>query len=100
VTGLSSGMRDPFIFCCKSGKVLHDIHGRGVWDPSELFPDLETMAACLAQLGSVVLSAREAFTDQDCRIRAEHRERAVTELGQLLGSASEAECVLEVLGWG
>jgi hypothetical protein len=91
---------DPFIVSRTSGKILHDVHGRGVWEPGELFPDLNTMAACLAYLGVVVVSAGEAFTDEQSYIRTEHRARAMSGLRDLLGATWAAESVLAELGWG
>ena len=91
---------DPFILSRSSGPVLHDEHGRGVWEPGELFPDLNTMAACLGQLGAVVAAAGEGFTDEDCRIRADWHAEAHAGLRRLLGSAAAADCVLSALGWG
>ena len=90
---------DPLILSRSSGAVMHDEHGRGVWEPGELFPDLLTMAACLGQLGAVVAAAGEGFTDEDCRIRPEWRDEAVGGLGRLLGSPRAAESVLRSLGW-
>ncbi len=91
---------DPFILSRSSGTVLHDEHGRGTWEPGELFPDLDTMAACLGQLGAVVAAAGAQFTDEDCRIRPECRDEALSSLRQLLGSSWAAECALASLGWG
>jgi hypothetical protein len=91
---------DPFILSRSSGVVLHDQHGRGAWDPSEIFPDLETMAACLGQLGAVVVSAGEGFTDEDCRIRAEFHAEALAGLRRLVGLPMDAKSILEALGWG
>jgi hypothetical protein len=91
---------DPFILSRASGRVLHAVHGTGVWEPEEMFADLNTMAACLGHLGVVATSAGEAFTDADCLIRLEPREQALVGLRQLLGSTSEAESILETLGWG
>jgi hypothetical protein len=48
---------NPFILSRSSGRVLHDEVGRGVWKPAELFPDLNTMAASLGQLGALVVEA-------------------------------------------
>jgi hypothetical protein len=90
---------DPFILSRECGAVLHDEHGRGVWEPGELFPDLATMAACLGQLGEVVVSAGKGFTDKDCRICPEHWEAARAGLQRLLGSALDAEAILAALGW-
>jgi hypothetical protein len=91
---------DPFILSRASGSVLHAVHGSGVWAPAVMFADLNTMAACLGHLGAVVVSAGEAFSDEDCLIRPECHEQALAGLQQLLGVTSEAESVLERLGWG
>jgi hypothetical protein len=91
---------DPFILSRASGSVLHAVHGGGVWEPAVVFADLNTMAACLGHLGAVVVSAGEAFTDEDCLIRPEYHEQAFAGLLQLLDSSSEAESILERLGWG
>ena len=91
---------DPFILSRASGSVLHALHGSGVWAPEVMFADLNTMAACLGHLGAVVVSAGEAFTDEDCLIRPEYHEQAFAGLLQLLDSSSEAESILERLGWG
>ena len=80
--------------------MLHDEHRQGVWEPGELFPDLNTMVACLAQLGAIVTAAGEGFTDEDCRIRLEWHEEEASGLRQLLGSLWAAESVLASLGWG
>jgi hypothetical protein len=91
---------DPFILSRSSGVVLHDEHGRGNWEPREIFPDLFTMAASLGQLGAVVVAAGEDFTDKDCIIRPKWRDEAKTALRRLLGSTTAAESVLGSLGWG
>jgi hypothetical protein len=91
---------DPFIYSRASGRVLHAVHGTGVWEPVELFADLNTMSACLGHLGVVVVSAGEVFTDEGCLIRPEYREQALVGLRRLLTSTSAAESILERLGWG
>lgn len=91
---------DPFILSRSSGVVLHDQHGRGVWEPGELFPDLNTMAACLGQLGAIVAAAGEDFTNEDCQICPEWHDASLAGLRQLLGSLGAAECVLASFGWG
>jgi hypothetical protein len=91
---------DPFILSRSFGTVLHDEHGRGVWEPGEIFPDLVTMAACLGCLGAVVTAAGEEFTDEDCHIRPEWRDQAVSSLCGLLGSQWAARSLLASLSWG
>jgi hypothetical protein len=91
---------DPFILSRASGRVLHAVHGTGVWEPAVMFADLNTMAACLGQLGAVVVSAGEDFADEDCLIRPEYHGQALAGLQQLLGMKSETESILERLGWG
>ena len=90
---------DPFIFDRSSGVVLHAYHGEGEWDAGEMFPDLNTMAGCLAQIGAIVLESRRAYTEEDCSIRPNYCALALTRLQELLGSRFEAEAVLRVLGW-
>jgi hypothetical protein len=91
---------DPFILSRLAGTVLYDQHGRGTWEPGEMFPDLNTMAACLGQLGAVVASAGEDFTDEDCFIRPKWHDKAFRGLQLLLGSSWAADSVLHTLGWG
>jgi hypothetical protein len=91
---------DPFIFARSSGVVLHACHGEGEWDAGEMFPDLNTMAACLAQLGAIALEAGNDFLAGDYTIRPEYRALASTRLEGLLGVKSDAQAALDVLGWG
>lgn len=91
---------DPFILSRASGRVLHAVHGTGVWEPGEMFADLNTMAACLGHLGAVAVSAGRALTDEGCLIRPEYRDQALDGLRRLLSSASAAESILGTLGWG
>jgi hypothetical protein len=79
---------DAFIFDCQSSRVLFAHHGEGAWGPEEWFSDLPTMAVCLAILGSVVRAAGDDFTNADCFVRPAHRERAISEIAQVLGSRS------------
>jgi hypothetical protein len=90
---------DPFIFE-SSGTVLHAYHGEGQWDAAEMFPDLNTMAACLAQLGAIVLESRDRYMEEDCSIRPKFKALALDRLQKLLGTKSGAQAVLGVLGWG
>lgn len=91
---------DPFICSRSTGVVLHAYHGEGVWDAHEMFPDINTLAACLGQLGAVRLSAGESFVDEEHCIREEHRTLALKQLAQLLGTNTKAQQVLDMLGWG
>jgi hypothetical protein len=91
---------DPFIFVRSTGAVLHAFHGEGEWNPSKMFPGLNAMAACLAQLGAIVVEAGESFTDPECCIRPEWKKEARIKLQSLLGSRNAAKKVLNVLGWG
>jgi hypothetical protein len=91
---------DPFIFSRSSGAVLHAYHGEGEWDAREMFPDLSTMAACLAQIGGIVLEAGREYMEEDCSIRPKCRLLASARLQKLLGSKPDAESVLGALGWG
>jgi hypothetical protein len=97
VVGYEGG--DAFIFSRRSGRIMYALHGAGAWEPREVFPNLNAMAACLALLGSVVLDAGDRFTDKDCVIRPEHIETATIRQGEVLGSRADAESVLGVLGW-
>ncbi len=91
---------DPFIFARASGKMLHAYHGEGEWDAGEMFPDLNTMAACLADLGAIVLEAGVAYMEEDCSIRPEFRSLASARLAELLDSKNGADRILGILGWG
>lgn len=91
---------DPFIFDRASGAVSHDYHGEGDWDAGEMFPDLNAMAACLAQLGAIVSEAGDEFLADDYSVRPEYRALASARLEELLGAKPDAEAVLDVLGWG
>lgn len=89
---------DPYIFC--RGKILFAHHGEGEWDAGEHYPDLNTMAACMATMGSVILDAGENFTDEDCYVRSEFRAEAIARLTVIVGSEIEAETLIEMAGWG
>jgi hypothetical protein len=61
-------------------------HGEGEWDAGKMFPDLNTMAACLAQIGRIVLEAGSEYMAEDCSIRPMYRALASARLQELLGS--------------
>jgi hypothetical protein len=91
---------DPFIFERTSGVVLHALHGVGAWDACEAFADLNSMAACFAEIGAFVMEVGDAYMDDDCNILPEFRERVAVRLQGLIGSRSETESILGALGWG
>jgi hypothetical protein len=90
---------DPFILGRSSGTVMHSYHGEGAWNAREIFPDLNAMTACLAQIGGIVLDAGREYMEEDCSIRSHYRHSASARIQELLGSRSEAEAVLAALGW-
>jgi hypothetical protein len=91
---------DPFILSISRGSILYAEHGTGAWEPDEIYPDLLTMAACMAALGTVVLEAGQALTDDESCIRPQYRSLAISRLSSLLGSESDAEAVVSGAGWG
>lgn len=91
---------DPFILDRSSGAVLHAYHGEGEWDAGEMFLDLNAMAACLAQIGAIVLDAGREFMDENYSVRPPYRALASARLQEFLGSKSQAETVLAALSWG
>lgn len=89
---------DPFIFHRRTGSILHDFHGSGKWEPQYLFEDLNSMAACLAQLGTIFRqNGRGLWDDNGCML-AEQRGLAIDQIGELLGSKLNATLVLDRLG--
>jgi hypothetical protein len=91
---------DPFIFVRSTGTVLHAHHGEGKWDAGEMFPNLNMMAACLAQIGDIVVEAGSKYMEEDCSIRPKYRSLASARLRDLIGSKTDVEAVLAGLGWG
>lgn len=90
---------DPFIVSRNLGAVQFAQHGAGAWEPTAMFPDLNTMAACLGQVGSVVASAGDRLTDAAGRIRPEYRKLASSEMRELVPADLDVEAVLAALGW-
>ncbi|MBC8102694.1 MAG: hypothetical protein H7Z41_08925 [Cytophagales bacterium] len=90
---------DPFIYARDSSKVLFALHGQGVWETSELFSGLAQMATCLATLGEIVVTAGEAFSDEESGINPSFRIAAKERLTVILGSETNAEAVLSALEW-
>lgn len=91
---------DPYIFSRSDGCVLLAQHGEGTWNPQRLFEDLNSMAACLAILGTVVSDAGLALTDEQSFILPRYRQLALQRLEELLGSSTAAVSVVESAGWG
>lgn len=91
---------DPFIFDRTTDEVLHAFRGEGKWNASKMFPDLNTMSACLAQIGIIVSMGQDVYMEKDCSIRPKYRELAATRIQELLGMNSDVNAVLGKLGWG
>ena len=90
---------DPYIYDMETSRILFALHGQGEWDAEEIYPDINTMAACIAILGSVILDSPD-FADDDCNVNPDCRAKAVKQLTKILGSKSEAESIVEMAGWG
>lgn len=90
---------DPFIFDRSSETVLHAYHGAAEWNPLKMFSDLNTMAACLAQLGTVMSESRETYRKEDGSIHSAHRHLALAPIQDLLGAEAQAETILKILSW-
>ena len=90
---------DPYIFDSDTRRVLFAQHGTGEWDAGEIYPDLNTMAACIATLG-IVISEADDFTDDDFLVQPKYRDMAVARLTDLLGITTEAEAIVTTAGWG
>lgn len=90
---------DPFIFEISSGKVLHDRHGAGGWQPSPVFSGLEQMLACLACFDAVWNSAGDDIFLDDFSVNPVHREHLVAALQPLLGERAAARSLAEEFGW-
>ncbi|CAH0220243.1 hypothetical protein SRABI70_02214 [Pseudomonas sp. Bi70] len=90
---------DPFIFEISSGKVLHDRHGGGSWQPAPIFDNLEQMIAGLATFDAVWNSAGEDIFLDNYSVNPRHRERLIDALVPLLGSQSAAQSLADEFGW-
>ncbi|EKU98526.1 hypothetical protein Lepto7375DRAFT_7822 [Leptolyngbya sp. PCC 7375] len=90
---------DPYIFDTETGRILFAQHGAGAWDAGEIYPDITTMAACIATLGCVILDSQD-FEDEDCNINPNCRMDAIDRLTEILGNQSQAEAIVEMAGWG
>lgn len=90
---------DPFIFEISSGRVLHDRHGGGTWQPAPLFSDLEQMIACLACFDATWRSAGEDIFLDDFSVNPVHRDRLIDALLPILGERGTAQSLAEEFGW-
>lgn len=90
---------DPLILSCSTGRVLGAEHGRGAWEPSDVFESVEQMAAVLTAIGAVCESAGTDLTDDDGFIRPRWRAFLEADVDGALGSSTCAH-VLEALGFG
>src|SRR5262245_60390460 len=90
---------DPFIYSRSSGRILHALHGQGVWDADEMFSSLEGMVTTFTIIGDVVVSAGDDLTDEESYLREKYVKQAKQRISLVLGSMSEAEVVLDSLGW-
>ncbi len=97
---VASEAGDPFILSRTTERVLYAIHGTGSWEPEDAFPDLNTMAACLALLGSIIVRAGASLTDEDATIMPKHRAAALKGVCGLVTSRKSAAEILTGLGWG
>jgi hypothetical protein len=91
---------DPFIVKGQSGTIWFANHGEGEWKFSEYFSDINTMVACIAQLGIIAISAGDDLTDEYSVIKEEHLELAQLKLSHLLKSQEKARETIGLLGWG
>jgi len=82
----------------RSGEVLHDLHGQGVWNPKPLFKNLPEMIAVFAILGGISLRAGKGLTDND-GIQLKYQDEARSSLESVLGNLEHSVAVLERLGW-
>src|SRR5262249_52689276 len=89
---------DPFIFDSNTEAILYDFVGRGHWDPDEAFPDLNSMAACLASIGSVVVGAGEDLTDDENYIKEKYCLELTRRLEGGLETPAQVASVLARLG--
>ena len=90
---------DPYIFDAENSSNLFAQHGSGEWDAGEIYPDINTMAACIATLGCVMVDSDD-FEDDDCNINPKCRIDAIDRLTSILGDKTEAESIVETAGWG
>ena len=90
---------DPFIFKLPSGEILFAQHGGGAWNPEVIFPDIITMTACLATIGSVYNEAGDDLWTEDESVNPRFRAILETKLAAILGSESAAAALADLFEW-
>ena len=88
-----------FIFSDDRGEILFAMHGGNAWNPVQLFPDVNSMAACLGAVGSIIADAGVDFLDDNCQVRSSHKLTALARLVALIGSQSHAETIWQCVGF-
>ena len=77
----------------------HAFHGTGKWKLTKLFPTLNAMAACLAELGRIAEKLGERCCDEDGSLSEAALESAKERIEKLIESPSAAKKTLDVLEW-
>lgn len=92
---------DPFIYSAHDGKILYARNGRGAWEPYVVYPDLNTMAACMAILGSVAINAGDDLYEHadDIYMRPIHMTEAIERIADEIGDKSQAANIVGAAGW-
>lgn len=90
---------DPFILNRDTGEILFAQHGGGAWNPSEIFPDIITMTACLATVGQVCDEAGDDLWTEDETVNPVFRAILETRLMAILGDASAATALADLFEW-
>lgn len=88
---------DPYIFI--DGKVYFTFHGQGAWDPELMYPNMNTVIACISTLGKIMNDAGVEFEDEDGYVNKECYDKAVSEIALFLDSKKDAEDLIERYGW-
>ncbi len=91
--------KDPFICSVRDERVLYAHQGRGTVEPYEVYPDLNTMAACMAIVGTVAVDAGDDFTDDDCQIRPIYMTQAIGQISKEIGDDARAAAIVAAAGW-
>ncbi|MEO1494009.1 MAG: hypothetical protein AAFV19_17790 [Pseudomonadota bacterium] len=88
---------DPFILDIATGTVLHAIHGTGRWTPTGFAQDLNSFAAAIGAIGSMMLDP-DTIYDDDYEIRADWQAAMLRKLTDLLGDDAAAKSAISSLG--